>query len=78
LLTDFAAAEAFIEADGYMINGFFLAAYAVNEDRNIFWFDLYVNDYPLPHDSSHFIEVVVERGTVLRYRKCVYNYFGDS
>jgi hypothetical protein len=78
LLMDYAAAITFIEADELMQNEYFLTGFTVDNDRHIFRFDFLAGGFPhiISEDfkGSH-IEVIVERGTVLRYRKYVYNFF---
>jgi len=82
LLSDYGAAVAFIKNDELISNDFYLSSYAENEDTRTFCFNYALNDIPLilsdklyeKADLNYPIEVTVERGTVIKYRKLVYNF----
>ena len=86
LVEDFAAAFNFISNDPYVLNEFFLAGYESRGRENIFWFDYVIDDFPLvfaePWETGPAcanpllspIEVVVDHGRVVRYRRIVYNF----
>ena len=88
-ITDFSAAWAFVEADPNVTNEFYLAGYDDTHER-IFWFNYVVGDFPLAQpmpwhtdpdcaDPLPFpIEVRVENGRVLRYRKIPFNFGVDT
>lgn len=83
-MTDFSAAHAFVVADPNVRNDFFLAGYERRGRENVFWFDYIVGNFPLvlienwytgPHCQDplrHPIEVIVDHGRVVRYRKIAY------
>jgi len=83
-MTDFSVAHAFVAADPNVRNDFFLAGYERRGRENVFWFDYIVGNFPLvsienwytgPHCQDplrHPIEVVVDHGRVVRYRKIAY------
>ena len=89
-IADFSAAIAFIDNDPNVTNEFFLAGYDARGRENVFWFDYAVNDFPLvltqywhsgpdcTNPLSHFIEVVVENGRVIRYRKIPFTFEADT
>jgi hypothetical protein len=76
LLANYAAAVAFIKSDTLVINEVYLAGYTMDGDRCTFWFNYIAGGLPLvlsDWDEPH-IEVVTERGTVIKYKKLVYQY----
>ena len=89
-IADFSAAIAFVDRDPNVINEFFLAGYDVRGRENVFWFDYAINDFPLvlaqywyssPNCTRpflHAIEVVVENGRVIRYRKIPFTFEADT
>jgi len=89
-VADFSAAHSFVIADPNMRNEFFLARYERRGRENVFWFDYVVGNFPLILVDSwytddgctdplrHPIEVVVDQGRVVRYRKIAYNFSVDS
>ncbi|MCL1786746.1 MAG: hypothetical protein FWG38_02060 [Defluviitaleaceae bacterium] len=88
-ISDFSAAWAFVENDPNITNEFYLANYDDTHGR-IFWFNYVVADFPLaqlaPWQGSaedtdplpYPIEVLVENGRVLRYRKIPFNFEVDT
>jgi hypothetical protein len=85
ILADYLAALAFIEADAHVVNDFFLTGYAVEGERHTFWFDFVMDGglvnyarYRFDPDRPSHMEVVAERGTVIRFRKLTYTFFGAS
>jgi hypothetical protein len=85
-ITDYSAALSFVDADGYVVNEVYLSDFIVNNGRHMFFFDYVINDMPLvlpagwpsPAENGHVIEVTVDRGTVVRYKKLVYNFHIDE
>jgi hypothetical protein len=83
---DFSAAYAFIEADPYVINDIFLAGYEVRGREHVFYFGYIVAGWGLvlgePWQTRegctepllHPIEVVVDHGRVVRYRRITHNF----
>ena len=83
---DFSAALAFVQDDPYVINEIFLADYEPRGREHIFWFGYVIEDFPLvltepwatgpscqdPLPSP--IEVVVDHGRVVRYRRLAHNF----
>ena len=86
LIGDFSAALNFVRSDEHITNEFFLAGYEPRGRANIFWFDYIIDDFPLvlsepwhtgpacvsPLPSA--IEVVVDNGRVVHYRRLVHNF----
>ena len=89
-IADFSAAIAFVDRDPNIVNEFFLAGYDTRGRENVFWFDYAINDFPLvftqywhtspdcTHPLRHAIEVVVENGRVIRYRKIPFTFEIDT
>ena len=90
LVTDFSAAFAFIDNDPNVRNDFFLAKYEVrSRGERVFWFDYTINNFPLMLTQNwytgpdcetpltHPIEVTVDNGRVVRYRRIVHNFVPD-
>ena len=91
-LTDFSAALAFIQRDVYVSNETFLAGYEERGREHVFWFNYIVDGFlmemtepwytgPMCQDPLRFpIEVVVDHGRVVRYRRIAYSFFpgGES
>ena len=85
-IEDFSAAIAFIEDDPNVINDFFLAEYDMRGRENVFWFNYVVNDFPLvlteywytnpdcTNPLRYQIEVSVDNGRVVRYRKIPFTF----
>jgi len=82
---DFAAALDFIEADDNVVNELFLAGYEVRRSDHVFWFGYIIGNHPLlmpdgwvvssPDDIlSAPIEVIVDQGRVVYYRRLAYNF----
>ena len=85
---DFSAALAFVNADPHVINDFYLAGYEARGRTHVFSFNLLIQHgttvFPLAapdvgwgliDDPLYFpIEVTVERGHIIRYRKLAYTY----
>ena len=90
LLSDFSAAFAFVQNDPNVRNEFFLAnyEYTVRGER-IFWFNYTLGNFPLRLTENwytgpdcetpltHPIEVTVDNGRVIRYRRLVHNFTID-
>jgi len=85
LIGDFSVALAFIEDDDLVINNFFLKGYEPRGNGYVFWFGYIVDNFPIlmqegwpvssPDDLLPApIEVVVEQGRVVRYRRLVHNF----
>lgn len=86
LAADFSAAYAFVYNDPNVTNEFFLAGYEQRGRGYVFWFGYVINNFPMvmtepwytgPHCLSplvHPIEVVVDHGRVVYYRKIAYNF----
>lgn len=89
LTSNFSSAFAFVESDPYVINEFFLAGYEIRGREYVFWFDYVINNFPLrfaePWETGpscrdalpHPIEVVVDHGRVVRYRRLAYSFVAD-
>ena len=88
-IQDFSAAIAFIEADAYVANEIFLAEYEVRGREHVFWFNYTIGNFPLTLENPwptgpdcidplpYPIEVVVDHGRVVRYRRITYNFHED-
>ena len=88
-VTDFSAAFAFVSSDPNIRNDFFLAGYEDLGRERVFWFGYTVGNFPIrlteywhtgPECANpliHPIEVTVDNGRVIRYRKIVYNFAPD-
>ncbi len=79
LLDDYSAATSFVERDQFVKNQFFLHSFEQNDDQRTFYYDLAVNDLEVmisdkTVDLSHHIEVTVENGIVVKYKKLVLTY----
>jgi len=89
-LEDFSAALAFVEADPHVNIEFFLARYEMQGRETVFWFDYAIGNFPLimaepwpTHPDclsplTHAIEVTVDNGRVVRYRRLAYNFALDT
>lgn len=89
LVSDFSAAFAFVRNDPNVVNEFYLAGYETRGRETVFWFNYVIDNFPLvlpepwhtgPECQSPLIypiEVVVDHGRVVRYRKIVYNFVID-
>jgi len=89
LVTDFSAAFAFVNSDPNIRNDFFLAGYEDIGHERVFWFGYTIGNFPIrlteywytgPECTNpliHPIEVTVDNGRVIRYRKIVYNFTPD-
>ena len=90
-LDDFSAAWAFIVNDPHVIdeNEFFLTGFEARGEGYVFWFGYIVDNFPIlmpahwavssPEDILPApIEVIVERGRVVRYRKLAFNFRTDA
>ena len=84
-MEDFSAALAFIEADHHVINEIFLTGFEPRGAGYVFWFGYIVNHFPIlmpegwvvssPEDILPApIEVVVEQGRVVLYRRLPHNF----
>ena len=85
-IEDFSAAIAFIESDPNISNAFFLAGYDMRGRENVFWFNYVVNDFPLmlaaywytnpdcTNPLRYQIEVSVDNGRIVRYRKIPFTF----
>lgn len=92
IISDFSAALAFVNSDPNVTNEFFLAGYDRHGHGrgNVFWFDYVIGNFPLVFEEGratgpecnaplrHAIEVVVERGRVIRYRKIAHIFHIDT
>jgi hypothetical protein len=87
LITDFTAAYAFINADLHLMNEWYLDGYEAADGQHTFRFGYIVGGLPLPPSAGwpglpelrHPVEITVDHGTVVRYRKLVYHFtFLDS
>jgi len=86
---DFSAAIAFIRADENVSNEVFLAGFERYARETVFRFDYVIDNFPIilsqpwytgpdcTSPLSHPIEVTVENGRVVRYRKIVYSFMPD-
>jgi len=83
LMTDFSAALAFVNDDIYVQNETFFAGYETRDREHVFWFGYTVGGFPMvmqpwatrpdcrdPLPAP--IEVVVDNGRVVRYRRLAY------
>ena len=85
-MSDFSAAFEFVRQDPHVINEKFLAGYESRGREHVFWFDYIIDDFPLvfaepwltgpncQNPLPHPIEVVVDRGRVVHYRRLAYNF----
>lgn len=84
LITDYAAALTFLQAD--TVNEFYLADYRFDGDKTLLYFDYVINDLPLvmpegwpsASESGHPLEVTVDHGVVVKYKKLVYHFHIDE
>jgi hypothetical protein len=75
LLTDYAAAVHFILADTHMHNRFYFTGFVIKGNgRHEFYFDYMMQDGPIYNTGDSHIQVVIERGTAIRYRKLAHNF----
>jgi len=85
LIGDFSAALAFIDSDIHVINEFYLTGFEPRGDGFVFWFGYIAGNFPIIfpngwHASSRDdilpapIEVVVEQGRVVLYRRIAHNF----
>ena len=86
LLSDFSAALAFIEADPNVVNEIFLMNYEPSGRVHTFHFGYVINNFPLQAENEWAtgpncrnplpapIEVVVDHGRVVRYRRLAVNF----
>ena len=91
LVTDFSAAFAFIEeSDPNVRNDFFLAKYEErSRGERVFWFDYTIGNFPMRLTESwrtgpdcdnpltHPIEITVDNGRVIRYRRIAHSFLPD-
>jgi len=84
---NYAAAIQFLERDDMIINEFFLADFHEDErNRHTFYFNYVVANMPLimcgefPESSGlrHPLEITVDHGTVVSFRKLAYNFHVDE
>jgi len=86
-INDFSAAYAFVNADPHVVNEIFLAGYDSSRGReHVFLFSYIIDDFPIVLTEPWFtgpncqdplltsIEVVVDNGRVVRYRRLAYNF----
>lgn len=93
IVSDFSAALQFINMDPNLLTSageVFLAGIEARGRENVFWFDIVVNDWPLLLGSPwytgpgctdplhHAIEVTVDHGRVVRYRKIAFDFVVDD
>ena len=79
---DFSAAIDFINRDSFVINEFFLSGYEARGGRHVFFFDFIVAGLPLNlpdiwpglYEPIAAIEVVVDHGHVVSYRRIAYQF----
>ncbi|MCL2571725.1 MAG: hypothetical protein FWE11_04920 [Defluviitaleaceae bacterium] len=85
LMDDFSAAIAFIDEDNHVVNEFFLMDFECRGIGYVFWFGYIVDNFPIlmpdgwrvsSHDDilTAPIEVVVEQGRVVLYRRLAHNF----
>lgn len=85
-MEDYSAALSFIHKDADIVNETYLAGYESTGDVNLFLFNYLINDMPLvmpahwpsKAENGYPIEVTVDHGTVVRYKKLVYNFHIDE
>ena len=89
-LRDFSAAIDFIAQDRNVRNETFLAAHETRGRENVFWFGIAVENFPIVIEAPwyahshctepmhHPIEVIVDQGRVIRYRKIPYVFVPDT
>ena len=89
-IADFSAAIAFIESDPNVTNEFFLAGYDMRGRENVFKFNYVINDFPMVlaeywhtnpdcvNPLRYQIEVTVDNGRVIRYRKIPFTFEVDT
>jgi len=87
---DFSAALAFISNDTGVINETFLQQHGSLGRAHVFWFNYVIDNRPLVWASEWYtglrcgdpllaaIEVTVEQGRVVRYRRLAYNFVSDG
>jgi hypothetical protein len=87
---DFSAALAFVAADPYVVNNIYLAGYEMRGREHVFYFGLTEGGWPLTlaepwptrpdctEPLIHPIEVVVDHGRVVRYRRLVFNFHAGA
>jgi len=92
LLKSFGTALSFIKSDKLIVNEYYLADFAQEDNEYTFYFDYVVNNFPmiLPDEYkrddkengaatlNHSIEVTVREGNVVNYKKIVYNFITDT
>ena len=83
---NFSVALAFIQRDSYVINEIYLAGYEQQGRQHVFWFNYIVGGFPLimpeywhgqADPITAPIEVVVDYGHVVRYRRIAYQFHMD-
>lgn len=89
-ISDFSAAFAFVQSDPNINNEIFLAGFEVQGRETIFWFNYAIDNFPLRLGEPWYtgpdcvapllypIEVVVDHGRVVRYRKLALNFVSDE
>jgi len=89
-VANFSAALAFVNDDPNVTNDIFLAEYDIRGHQNVFWFGYAIDDFPIrmarPWSTisdctdplHHPIEVIVEHGRVIRYRKIAHTFDIDT
>jgi len=89
-ISDFSAAFDFVRRDPNVNNEFFLSGYELRGRETVFWFGYVINNFPLVLSEPwytgpgctvpliHPIEVVVDHGRVISYRKIAYNFIVDT
>ena len=92
LLKNFSTALNFIKSDALVKNEYYLAGYTQQDNDYTYYFDYVVNNFPmvLPDEYKrndaengaaalkHAIEVTVRDGSVVNYKKIVYNFIMDD
>jgi hypothetical protein len=85
-MMDFSAALAFVRDDPYVKNEIFLRNHETRERTHIFWFDYVIDNRPMVFAEEWRtgplcadplfapIEVIVDHGRVVRYRRLAYNF----
>lgn len=73
LLSDFDIAMDFISGDVMVTNQTILSRFTPLETGTKFYFDYIINNLPVFHTETHWIEITVEYGTVTRYGKITYS-----
>jgi|GEM_PF-524001 len=88
-IDDFSSALSFIHDDVYMINDFYLSSFETRGRENIFRFNFVIENFPLvmppwPTGANCNnplitpIEVVVDNGRVVHYRRLAFNFIADT